>query len=87
MNWDYVPIGENYSYSLWTQPDDLIDRLTLHPQRQDHRGNLGVGGPPGHDLGALLRVQGALPGVSQAIWRQRLDRRPCRFRLGRKRTR
>ena len=24
MNWDYFPIGENYSYSLWTQPDDLI---------------------------------------------------------------
>jgi hypothetical protein len=24
MNWDYFPIGENYSYSLWTQPDDII---------------------------------------------------------------
>lgn len=24
MNWDYVPIGQNYSYSLWTQPDDFI---------------------------------------------------------------
>ena len=24
MNWDYVPIGQNYAYSLWTQPDDLI---------------------------------------------------------------
>jgi len=24
MNWDYVPIGENYNYSLWNQPDDLI---------------------------------------------------------------
>jgi len=24
MNWDYFPIGENYSYSLWTQPEDLI---------------------------------------------------------------
>ncbi len=24
MNWDYVPIGENYLYSLWTQPDDVI---------------------------------------------------------------
>ncbi|ARN76596.1 glycosidase [Nonlabens spongiae] len=24
MNWDYVPIGTNYSYSLWEQPDDLI---------------------------------------------------------------
>ncbi len=24
MNWDYVPIGTNYNYSLWTQPDDLI---------------------------------------------------------------
>jgi len=24
MNWDYVPIGENYSYSLWKQPEDVI---------------------------------------------------------------
>jgi len=24
VNWDYVPIGENYSYSLWTQPDATI---------------------------------------------------------------
>ncbi|MDP5102223.1 MAG: glycosidase [Nonlabens sp.] len=24
MNWDYVPIGTNYSYSLWNQPDDFI---------------------------------------------------------------
>ena len=24
VNWDYFPIGTNYSYSLWTQPDDII---------------------------------------------------------------
>ncbi|MEL7223240.1 MAG: glycosidase, partial [Bacteroidota bacterium] len=24
MNWDYFPIGTNYSYSLWNQPDDLV---------------------------------------------------------------
>lgn len=24
MNWDYFPIGTNYSYSLWKQSDDLI---------------------------------------------------------------
>ncbi len=24
MNWDYFPIGTNFNYSLWTQPDDLI---------------------------------------------------------------
>jgi hypothetical protein len=24
MNWDYFPIGTNFSYSLWSQPDDLI---------------------------------------------------------------
>ena len=24
MNWDYVPIGENYAYSLWKQSDELI---------------------------------------------------------------
>jgi len=25
MNWDYFPIGTNYNYSLWTQPDDIIE--------------------------------------------------------------
>ena len=24
VNWDYVPIGENYAYSLWAQPDAFI---------------------------------------------------------------
>ncbi len=24
MNWDYYPIGTNYSYNLWQQPDDMI---------------------------------------------------------------
>ncbi len=24
MNWDYVPIGKNYAYSLWVQSDDFI---------------------------------------------------------------
>ncbi|WP_309608899.1 glycosidase [Flavobacterium sp.] len=24
MNWDYCPIGNNYSYSLWKQPDNII---------------------------------------------------------------
>ena len=24
MNWDFFPIGSNYSYSLWNQPEDLI---------------------------------------------------------------
>ncbi|RAR47114.1 glycoside hydrolase 5 family protein [Flavobacterium lacus] len=24
MNWDYFPIGTNYTYSLWNQPDNLI---------------------------------------------------------------
>ena len=24
MNWDYFPIGTNYNYSLWNQPDDVI---------------------------------------------------------------
>lgn len=26
MNWDYVPIGTNYSYSLWNQTDDFIKK-------------------------------------------------------------
>lgn len=25
VNWDYFPIGTNYSYSLWNQPDDVIE--------------------------------------------------------------
>ena len=24
MNWDYFPIGQNFSYSLWTKSDDII---------------------------------------------------------------
>lgn len=24
MNWDYYPRGTNYTYNLWTQPDDII---------------------------------------------------------------
>ena len=24
MNWDYYPIGTNYSYDFWSQPDDVI---------------------------------------------------------------
>jgi hypothetical protein len=24
MNWDYYPIGTNYTYSLWNQSDDVI---------------------------------------------------------------
>lgn len=24
MNWDFFPVGTNYTYSLWTQPDDVI---------------------------------------------------------------
>ena len=26
MNWDYFPIGTNYSYSLWTQPESVIKK-------------------------------------------------------------
>ncbi len=24
MNWDYIPIGQNYNWSLWSQSDDVI---------------------------------------------------------------
>lgn len=24
VNWDYIPVGENYAYALWTQPDGFI---------------------------------------------------------------
>ena len=26
MNWDYFPIGTNYTYSLWKQPDAFIQQ-------------------------------------------------------------
>jgi hypothetical protein len=29
MNWDYVPIGQNYAYSLWQQTDEVIE-AALH---------------------------------------------------------
>jgi len=34
MNWDYFPIGTNFNYSLWNQPDDFIkqaldDEMTM----------------------------------------------------------
>ncbi len=37
MNWGYMPIGENYLYSLWSQPDDvIIDALSREmPLLQD----------------------------------------------------
>jgi len=25
MNWDYIPIGQNYSWILWVQPDEVIE--------------------------------------------------------------
>lgn len=25
MNWDYIPVGENYRYDLWRQPDAFIE--------------------------------------------------------------
>ncbi len=40
MNWDYFPIGTNYSYSLWTQPDDII-RAALDEEMSLLR-NMGV---------------------------------------------
>ena len=24
VNWDYIPIGHNYMFDLWSQPDDVI---------------------------------------------------------------
>lgn len=27
MNWDYFPVGTNYSYVLWEQPDDFIESV------------------------------------------------------------
>lgn len=30
MNWDYFPVGTNYSYGFWTQPDDVIEAALAH---------------------------------------------------------
>ena len=30
MNWDYFPIGKNYSYQLWEQPEDFIKKALDH---------------------------------------------------------
>ncbi|MBE0642368.1 MAG: hypothetical protein IH599_10050, partial [Bacteroidales bacterium] len=30
MNWDYFPIGKTYTYSLWTQPEDVIKEALDH---------------------------------------------------------
>lgn len=30
MNWDYFPIGTNYSYSLWNQTDEVIKAALDH---------------------------------------------------------
>ena len=27
MNWDAVPVGENYAWSLWDRPDDEVERV------------------------------------------------------------
>ncbi len=32
MNWDYIPIGTNYAFDLWSQPDDVIWPLGLVAQ-------------------------------------------------------
>jgi beta-galactosidase len=40
MNWSYVPIGQNYGYSLWVQPDSFIEEV-LHREMSMLR-DLGV---------------------------------------------
>ncbi len=40
INWDYFPIGTNFSYSLWNQPDDII-RAALDSEMSMLR-NMGV---------------------------------------------
>ena len=30
MNWDYIPRGENYTYSLWRQPEATIKACLLY---------------------------------------------------------
>ena len=30
MNWDYIPIGDNYMFDLWSQPDAVIEAALAH---------------------------------------------------------
>ena len=34
MNWDYIPIGTNYSYNFWNKPDDFIKQASTATQTQ-----------------------------------------------------
>jgi hypothetical protein len=40
MNWDYFPIGTNYTYSLWDQPDEFIRTALDHEMKMLQ--NMGV---------------------------------------------
>ena len=51
MNWDYIPIGQNYSFDLWAQPEDVItaalDReMSLLAGMGVNTIRVGVGIPP-----------------------------------------
>lgn len=40
MNWDYFPVGTNYAYSLWSQPDEFIKKALDDEMSMLH--NMGV---------------------------------------------
>jgi beta-galactosidase len=51
MNWDYFPIGTNYNYNFWGQPDDVIEaalasEMTLMKRMGVNAIRLYVGIPP-----------------------------------------
>src|SRR5262249_9759476 len=33
MNWGYTPVGQNYAYSLWSQPDSVIEEAVRRDMR------------------------------------------------------
>ena len=60
MNWDYFPIGTNYNYSLWTQPEDMIKQaLDYEMSLLKHMG-----------VNTLRMYNGVPPKWVEYIWRE-----------------
>ena len=60
MNWDYFPIGTNYNYSLWVQPEDMIKQaLDYEMALLKHMG-----------VNTLRLYNGVPPKWVEYIWRE-----------------
>ena len=54
MNWDYFPIGTNFSYSLWNQSDAFI--MAALDQEMSLLRNMGVNAIRQYDPAEMDRV-------------------------------